>query len=274
MSFSLHRNNSHASINGLSAGYSQLNYNDQTEEEKKVAELKVKERELLRTLNLCVVNSEEYNQTLIELISIINLIKELEKIIQEQKVQGEWDQNQQNYHEKEGDFQKKKIEIANRLRNSAFPSDLKKSPLLMMQPGQNVNKWKKSLSNHLRQVALGPTTPLVYNKNEGFGFTFDWIVGLPQKYHACQVVYATFVRGEMITSPNASDLVQCNTIRGHLNQCVINFNACIFDVNPNMDTLFILELQSLFDKEVNDNKKTEIIGWTIVDLFDMMKALK
>ncbi len=257
------------SEDSTSPGYAELDYNKQTPEAKQLAEMRVQERELRKVLGALPTESPAYRQKLIEIIQLTQVMGELEKIVEEQRLQKEWSSTSRR------DEQQMKREIAAKLRhcvygvyaadqNTAFGSN---APLTDAQLRQNVNK-------RLRANVFGPEKPRLYERSAGFNITFDWVGGLPQKYIGCQLVYAVYTKGEMMASPKLINVHKCQYSQGILNKCTFNVTYTVFDVPPSMDALAIFEFQCLTDVDVGQSEKPLVLGWSMIDLFDMMKAIK
>jgi len=223
-------------------------------------------------LNLLPTESPLYRQKLVEAIELRQIINELEKIVEEQNLQEEWRKNL-NQGQGEKDIEQMKIDIGKRLRN-CMNGALNQGPLTISNRHQDETQIKKDIAARFRHNVLGSKSPLNYDRNAGFNLTYDWIGGLPHKYKACQIVYAVVTKGEIIVSPKLGDLGKCQIGKGHSQKCVFKQRETVFGVPPHMEALIIFELQGITHIGEQIGNKPEVIGWTMVDLFDMMKLIK
>ena len=200
------------------------------------------------------------------------IIHELEKIVMEQAIQREWDIENAKSENGRRDDRKMKKEIADRLRACAFgPAEQGSSSVTT---GLNDEQMKHETALRLRQNVFGPLEKKTYDRNAGFAIAFEAMFGLPKKYVVCQVIYGVYRRGEMMSSPKLIEYKICKHSKTGENKCMFNEAYTIFDVQPHMDTLVVFEFQCLSDAELNMDEGSEVIGWTMIDMFDMMKTFK
>lgn len=240
-----------------------------TDEGLLLTKYQLQEKELRRALGFLSTESDLYRQTLLQILEVTQIISELEKVVEEQRLQMEWEQERQAPGG--SDYARLKREAAARLRKNVFGEE---NYALNDNGELDEAEMKKDIVARLRRNAFGDTEPKAYDRNVGFNVMFEMISGLPRKYAYCQVVYAVYRKGEMVTTPKMVEPHKCKLGHGFSAQCAFNENYTVFDVSQSMDALMIFEFQCMFESGIQTQGKPEAAGWTMIDLFDMMKTLK
>lgn len=113
-----------------------------------------------------------------------------------------------------------------------------------------------------------------YDTNLGFIVNFEWMSILPKDYTYCQVVYGVYAVKEILASPSLMTFHKCETHMMRYKKCVFDEKYYVYDVVPITPALLIFQIEAHFAPTSQVNDRVEILGWTMVDLFDNEGELK
>lgn len=209
-----------------------------SEEELALIALSTQEKEAVIALGQIPANSEIYHYKLAQIKQMSLLKRELEKIVQEQRLARMWKDHQSTPAATEE--QKMKRDIAQRLKNSVF-------------------NYKNNTN---------------YDPNVGFLVDFEWVGGLPKKIEYVEIIYGVYSRGEVMAMPKMIEAHKTDMDTVNTSKCIFGEQNHIYDVPARMDALLIFEFQVHYSTGFSSGERVETYGWTQVDLFDMQKNLK
>ncbi len=72
----------------------------------------------------------------------------------------------------------------------------------------------------------------------------------------------------MLYPPKLMDAHKCETDTVYSTKCMFDETYNIYDIPPFMDALLIFEFQAHFDIGVENADRLELLGWSMIDLFD------
>ena len=209
-----------------------------TEEEKALIALTTQEKEAVKALSMIPADSEMYSYKLNQIKQMSTLKRELEKIVQEQKLSRMWKEYQGSSAAAED--QRKKMQIAERLKRNIF--------------------HYKAANN--------------YDPNVGFVVDFEWMSGLPKKMEYVEIIYGVYSKGETLAVPKLIETHKTEQDTINTCKCIFDEQHHIYDVPPYSDALLIFEFQVHYQVGYSTGEKVETYGWTMVDLFDLQKNIK
>ncbi|EGR29433.1 hypothetical protein IMG5_155830 [Ichthyophthirius multifiliis] len=221
---------------------------DLDEEERILANLAKEEVDQLRILSRIPIGTELYRFKMEQYKELSTLKSEMEKIANEQKLQ-----------RLRREFEYQRREEDRQYDNEKWNDDQR--------------KW--IIAQRIRKD-MGPTVGLKqYDQNDGLVIHWDYILGLPKRNNFAQVVFGVFNNGDTLYTPKIVDAKDCEVESAETVRCIIGDSHQVFDIPPSTDALLIMEVQLPFSKKKGDNtNKTESLGWTQLDLFDLKKELK
>jgi len=101
---------------------------------------------------------------------------------------------------------------------------------------------------------------------------WDFVLALPKRYDLIRLTFGVFCKGETYYAPRIIEDHKCEPEDYNKNKCVIAEKDHVYDIPANKDTILVIEMQAQYD-DVAKNRKSDIYGWTMLELFDMKKDL-
>lgn len=132
---------------------------------------------------------------------------------------------------------------------------------------------KREIALRLRRNIYG-VNPREYDPNNGLVIHFEFMNGIPKKYDFIKSIFAIYARGEMLYTPKLLDGRKCEPDTVYSEKCVFDETFNIYDIPPFMDCMIIFEFQAHYDIGIDHSEKMEMLGWTVLDLFDFQRKLK
>lgn len=132
---------------------------------------------------------------------------------------------------------------------------------------------KKAVSLNLKKKMLGVKIK-GYDLNIGFVCNFEWIAAMSKNYTYCQVVYGVHAGKEILAAPSLMSFHKCEMDRKGFKKCIFDEKYYIYDVVPVTPALLMFQIEAHYSPTMNQNERVEILGWTMVDLFDEEGELK
>lgn len=111
-----------------------------------------------------------------------------------------------------------------------------------------------------------------YDQFEGFQIHWDFVLALPKKYDLIRLTFGVFCKGETYYAPRMIESHACEPEDYNKNKCVLAEKDHVYDIPANKDTILVIEMQAQYD-DIRKNRKSDIYGWTMLELFDMKKDL-
>lgn len=111
-----------------------------------------------------------------------------------------------------------------------------------------------------------------YDNFEGFLIHWDFILALPKKYDSVRLTFGVFCKGETYYAPRMIEDHSTESEDYNRNKCVIAEKDHVYDIPANKDTILVIEMQAQYN-DASKKKKSDIFGWTMLELFDMKKDL-
>lgn len=223
---------------------------DLSEEERILMSLQSQEVDALRVISRIPIGTEIYRFKMEQYKELSTTRSEIEKIVQEQRLQ-----------RLRRDFEKSRREEDRKFDNEKWVDDQRKFII--------AQRLRKDLEKP------GSRGSHKYDPSEGMVIHWDFVLGLPRRNDYAQMVFGIYCNGGILYSPKLVEPHDCEVETSLTNRCVFGESHQIFDVPANSDTLLIFEVQLPLTNNIEENVgKTESYGWTQLDLFDNTKDLK
>lgn len=219
---------------------------DLDDEERVLVSLVAQEADALRMLSQLPVGTELYRFKMEQFKELSTTRAEIEKIVQEQRLQ-----------KLRRAFEKKRREEDRKFENERWVDEQRKNIL--------ANRLRRDLQTNKVEQKYDPT--------EGFIIHWDYCLGIPKRNDSCQLVYGIYINGDEVYAPRLIDPHPCEIDTSITNRCIFGESHHIMDIPANSNALLIFEIQ-IFPNKDNPQPKLVSYGWTQLDLFDARRELR
>ena len=223
---------------------------DLTEEERILTSLTAQEIDALKLISQIPIGTEIYRFKMEQFKELSTTRSEIEKIVQEQRLQ-----------RLRRDFEKKRREEDRQFENDKWVDDQRRNII--------ATRLKKDLAptgqNNIERK---------YDPLEGILIHWDYSLGIPKRNDYCRIVYGVYCNGEEIYAPRLIDAHDTEIDTSVSNRCIFGESHLVADIPANANTLIIFELQIAPNKESLNAGRILSYGWSQLDLFDARRELR
>jgi hypothetical protein len=219
---------------------------DLTEEEKVLLSLQSQEVDALRVISMIPIGTELYRYKMEQYKELSNTRAEIEKIVQEQRLQ-----------RLRREFEKQRRDEDRKFENERWIDEQRKNII-----AQRIRK----------DLNPGKTLERKYDPSEGFLVHWDYCLGLPKSEDYASIVYGIYNNGETIFSPTNISPHFCDNESSKTKMCIFGEKSEMQEIPANPTTLMIWEIQSSNSSEPGGSQVS--LGYTMIDLFDARRELR
>ncbi|CAD8165584.1 unnamed protein product [Paramecium pentaurelia] len=222
---------------------------DLTREEQILMNLQAQEVDSLRMISRIPIGTEIYRFKMEQYKELSTMRAEMEKIIQEQRLQ-----------RVRRNFEKKRREKDKEFENNKWVDDQRKFII--------ENRLRNDFGEARKESHL-------YDPAEGLVIHWDYVLGLPRKTKLAQFVFAVFNNMQQLNQPKLIEPYDCEIEGESSNRVLIGETSQLYEIPAHPEVLIIVEVQLPVSKKLEENiGKTQSYGWTQIDLFDQQRQLK
>ncbi|CAD8068103.1 unnamed protein product [Paramecium sonneborni] len=222
---------------------------DLTREEQILMNLQAQEVDALRMISRIPIGTEIYRFKMEQYKELSTMRAEMEKIIQEQRLQ-----------RVRRNFEKKRREKDKEFENNKWVDDQRKFII--------ENRLRNDFGEVRKESHL-------YDPAEGLVIHWDYVLGLPRKTKLAQFVFAVFNNMQQLNQPKLIEPYDCEIEGESSTRVLIGETSQLYEIPAHQEVLLIIEVQLPVSKRLEENiGKTQSYGWTQIDLFDQQRQLK
>ena len=130
---------------------------------------------------------------------------------------------------------------------------------------------RKEIETELRAIWGGKFTKSGYSENEGFLFSADFVMTRNTRFEHLYLRYSVWVVGQKISETFKTEGQIGEDFAEHVQRVFIGQSKIVENIKPDQETFLIIEVVNTFDQ--GNTKSQELVGWTLLQLFDDMQNL-